>query len=67
MVSFSPVTKPCFLTHLRTRLNNAGFFNGGKTLLTGLTPGSTLWVRIQTAGLDGVMGAWSDPAKITVV
>jgi hypothetical protein len=26
-----------------------------------------IWVRVRTGGLRGVMGAWSDPAKIMVV
>jgi len=30
-------------------------------------PSGTVWVRVRTAGLKGVMGAWSDPAKIIVV
>jgi hypothetical protein len=30
-------------------------------------PGTTLGVRVRTAGIRGVMGAWSDPAKIMVV
>jgi hypothetical protein len=47
--------------------HDAGTFSGGKFTLTGLTPGTTLWVRVRTAGLKGVMGAWSDPAKIMVV
>jgi hypothetical protein len=29
--------------------------------------GATLRVRVRTAGLKGVMGAWSDPAKLLVV
>jgi hypothetical protein len=45
----------------------AGTFSGGKAILTGLTPGATLWVRVRTVGLKSVMGAWSDPAKIMVV
>ena len=28
---------------------------------------SKLGMRVRTAGLKGVMGAWSDPAKIMVV
>jgi hypothetical protein len=46
---------------------HAGMFSGGKATLSGNAPGSTVWVRIRTAGLKGVMGAWSDPAKIMVV
>lgn len=42
-------------------------FSGGKAILTGLTVGSTIWVRVRTVGAKGVMGAWSDPAMITVV
>ncbi len=47
--------------------HDAAFFPGGRFLSTGHTPATTVWFRIQTAGLDGVMGAWSDPAKIIVV
>ena len=36
-------------------------------VLTGLTPGLLLWVRVRTVGLKGVMGAWSDPAQIRVL
>ncbi len=45
----------------------AGMFLGQRALLTGLTPGTTLWVRVRTAGLGGVMGNWSDPAEIMVL
>jgi len=45
----------------------AGIFQGGKALLTGLTPGVVVWVRVRTVGLKGVMGAWSDPAQIRVL
>jgi hypothetical protein len=45
----------------------AGVFSGGKATLTGLTPGTTVWARFRTIGTKGVMGAWSDPAKIMVV
>src|SRR5438132_1741121 len=44
-----------------------GMFSGGKAVLSGFTPGTTAWVRVRTCGLKGVMGAWSDPAKIMVV
>lgn len=44
-----------------------GLFSGGKANLNGFTPGSTVWIRIRTCGIRGVMGAWSDPAKIMVV
>jgi hypothetical protein len=46
---------------------HGGMFSGGKATISGITPGTTVWVRIRTAGLKGVMGAWSDPAKIMVV
>jgi hypothetical protein len=39
---------------------------GGKITITGLTPGTILWVRIATVGPGGQLGAWSDPAKIVV-
>ncbi len=44
----------------------AGIFSGGKATLSGLTPGTVYWVRVRTAGIKGVMGAWSDPAKMMV-
>ena len=47
--------------------HDEGTFSGGKATINGLTPGSTLWVRIRTLGLKSVKGAWSDPAKIMVV
>lgn len=45
----------------------SGMFSGGKATLSGFTPGTIVWVRVRTVGLKGVMGAWSDPAKIMVV
>ncbi len=45
---------------------NAGPFSGGKATICGITPGTVLRVRVRTAGLKGVMGVWSDPAKIMV-
>ncbi len=45
----------------------AGIFQGGKAVLSGLTPGVVVWVRVRTVGLRGVMGAWSDPAQIRVI
>ncbi len=45
----------------------AGIFLGQKALLEGLKPGTVIWVRVRTAGLKGVMGAWSDPAQIMVL
>ena len=47
--------------------SHAGMFSGGKATISGIAPGTTLWVRVRTAGLKGVMGEWSDPAKIMVV
>lgn len=44
-----------------------GLYKGGRVTLSGLTPGSVIWVRVRTVGLKGVMGAWSDPAQIRVV
>jgi hypothetical protein len=49
------------------KLKQAGMFSGGKALLGGITPGTVVWVRIRTAGIKGVMGAWSDPARLMVV
>ncbi|HEX3818378.1 MAG TPA: hypothetical protein VHW03_08815 [Chthoniobacterales bacterium] len=47
--------------------NHAGMFSGGKVTINGIAPGTTVWVRMRSVGLKGVMGAWSDPAKIMVV
>ena len=44
-----------------------GIFQGQKAVLTGLTPATKMWVRVRTAGLRGVMGAWSDAAQIIVI
>ena len=44
-----------------------GMFSGGKATIGGIAPGTTVWARIRTAGLHGVMGSWSDPAKLIVV
>jgi hypothetical protein len=46
---------------------HAGMYSGGKAVLGNLTPGTTIWVRVRSVGLKGVMGAWSDPAKIIVI
>lgn len=53
--------------NLEANWHLAGMFKGGKATISGLTPGTTVWFRIRAAGLKGVMGAWSDPAKIMVV
>lgn len=45
----------------------AGIFQGQKAELSGLTPGTKVWVRVRTVGLKGVMGAWSDAAQIMVI
>ncbi len=42
-------------------------FSGGKATVGGIASGTAVWVRVRTAGLKGVMGAWSDPARIVVV
>lgn len=41
--------------------------SGGKATVRGIVPGTTVWVRVRTDCLKGVMDAWSDPAKIIVV
>ena len=41
-------------------------FSGGKVTISGITPGTTVWVRIATVGAGAQLGAWSDPAKIVV-
>ena len=46
---------------------SVGMFTGGKAVLKDIAPGTVIWVRVRTAGLNSVMGAWSDPAKIMVV
>ena len=45
----------------------AGMFSGGKATVGGIASGTAVWVRVRTAGIKGVMGAWSDPARIVVV
>jgi hypothetical protein len=50
-----------------TNWKPAGIFHGGKATLTGYEPGTTVWSRFRTIGLNNVMGAWSDPLKIMVV
>lgn len=47
--------------------HTVGIFQGQKAVLSNLTPGGCVWVRVRTVGLKGVMGAWSDPAEIRVV
>ena len=51
--------------------NQAGWttvmqFGGGKVTITGLTVGGCVWFRFATVGPGGVLGPWSDPAKIVV-
>ena len=41
-------------------------FSGGKVTISGIAPGTIVWVRIATVGPGGQLGAWSDPAKIVV-
>ena len=45
----------------------AGIFQGQKAEVSGLTPGTKVWIRVRTTGLRGVMGAWSDAAQIMVI
>jgi hypothetical protein len=47
--------------------HTVGMFMGQKADLTGLTPGTIVWVRVRTVGLRNVMGDWSDPAQIMVM
>jgi hypothetical protein len=44
-----------------------GMFSGGKATLPGIVPGTTIWVRVRTIGLENVRGAWSETGKIMVV
>jgi hypothetical protein len=44
-----------------------GMFSGGKAVLDGFTPATTIFVRVRTAGLRGVMGDWSNAMKLIVV
>jgi hypothetical protein len=51
--------------------NEAGWhtvatFPHGKVTISGLTVASILWLRFATVGAGGVIGAWSDPARIVV-
>ena len=41
-------------------------FGGGKVVIGGLTVGGTVWFRFATVGAGGVLGAWSDPAKLVI-
>ena len=41
-------------------------YSGGKASVSSDSPGTTVWVRVPPS-VKGVMGAWSDPAKIIVV
>lgn len=41
-------------------------FSGGKATLAGFTIGSIVWFRFATVGPGGVVGAWSDPAKLVI-
>jgi hypothetical protein len=43
-----------------------GMFSGGRAMIPGVTPGTTIWVRVRTAGLKNVMSSWSSTAKIVV-
>jgi hypothetical protein len=43
-----------------------GSFTGGKCVVSGFTPGATLWARVRKIGLHGETGAWSDPATMMV-
>jgi hypothetical protein len=43
-----------------------GSFTGGRADLSGLTPATTLWVRVRKIGTKGETGGWSDPASIMV-
>ena len=45
----------------------SGLNGGGRAEMDGFTPGVVVWVRVRSAGLKGVMGAWSDPAQIRVL
>jgi hypothetical protein len=52
--------------------NEAGWVHavstkGAKATISGLPVGSTQWARVRTYGPGHLPGAWSDPAKITVV
>ncbi|MDQ2919638.1 MAG: hypothetical protein M3R10_07145 [Verrucomicrobiota bacterium] len=49
-----------------TNWKTYGMFNGGTATLDGFIPATTVYVRVRTAGLKGVMGDWSDAVKIIV-
>lgn len=44
-----------------------GIFRNGKAVLSGFTLGTLVWIRIATVGLNGIIGAWSDPAQIRML
>ena len=46
---------------------HAAVTKGGKATISGLPVGSTQWARVRTYGPGNTPGAWSDPAKITVI
>ena len=52
--------------NLEANWKYAAIFTGGKVTLGSLTPATTIWIRLRTSGVKGVLGAWSDPAKIIV-
>jgi hypothetical protein len=43
---------------------HAGMFSGGKAIISGVTPGQVVWIRVRTFGTKGAVGPWSDPAQI---
>ena len=43
---------------------HAGTFSSGKAIISGVTPGAIVWIRVRTFGTKGLVGDWSDPAQI---
>ena len=44
--------------------NYRGSFSGGRAVLKGFTPGTTIWGRVRKIGKGGEVGDWSDPAQV---
>lgn len=44
-----------------------GTFSAGRAVLSGLTPGELVWVRVRTLGIKNTHSDWSNPAQIRVL
>lgn len=45
----------------------SGTYQSGRVTLSGLPPGTLVWVRVRTLGLKSVVSDWSDVAQLRVV